>query len=212
MVRGRFISFEGGEGAGKTTQINLLKDYLEEKGQQVILTREPGGSPGGEDIRKLLVTGDPDRWDAETEILLFYAARRNHVKTLIEPALEKGCWVLSDRFYDSTIAYQSYGHGIPLDYVQKVHDLAIGSFAPDLTFIMDIDPKLGLSRALSRNNNGEDRFERVDFTFHERLRNGFLKIASNAPQRCKIIDANNPIDDIQATLKHYCTSFLQESA
>lgn len=207
---GRFITFEGGDGSGKSTQIRLLQKYLQSQGIETVLTREPGGSVGGEDIRKLLVTGDPDRWDEQTEALLFYAARRNHIETLIKPALAEGKWVLSDRFFDSSIAYQSYGRGLDLTYLLKIHQLAIGDFTPDKTFILDIDPEIGLKRALARQNDGEDRFEHVDFSFHQRLRQGFLKIAEQNPDRCGVISADQSIEKIQTTLQKLCLPLIKK--
>ena len=146
LERGRFITFEGGEGAGKSTQIRVLAAALERAGKTVCLTREPGGSGGAEQIRELLVTGDPDRWDAMTELLLLYAARKDHVRRLIEPALENGTWVLCDRFADSTMAYQGYGHGLDRSKIAALHKIVLGDLSPDLTIILDLDPEAGLAR------------------------------------------------------------------
>src|SRR5688500_12746876 len=175
--RGRFISFEGGEGAGKSTQIRLLVDALAARGLDVIATREPGGSPGAEEIRRLLVSGDPGRWDGVTEALLHFAARRDHLARTVWPALDAGRWVVTDRFADSTMAYQGYGHGLGREPIERLYEVAVGGFAPDLTLILDIPPEAGVSRAHAR-HDGEDRYERMDLTFHHRLREGFLAIAA----------------------------------
>lgn len=153
MSRGRFITLEGGEGAGKSTQIALLAKQLQDRGIDVQTTREPGGSPGAEAIRGLLVTGAPDRWDAMTEALLHYAARRDHVRVAIEPALARGTWVLCDRFADSTMAYQGYGHDLGRDVIDRLHALVLGPLQPDLTLILDLDETTGLTRAVARSGN-----------------------------------------------------------
>ena len=186
-----FITFEGGEGAGKSTQIQMLKTELEALGKEVLLTREPGGSKGGELIRPLLVAGEAD-WDAISEILLFSAARRDHLTHKVWPALKEGKIVLCDRFADSTLAYQGYGRGDNPE-VQKIvktlYKIVAGDFEPDLTFIFDIDPKIGLKRSCDRAGNNEKRFENMDFSFHENLRQGYLKIAAENPKRYRVIDA-----------------------
>ena len=184
-VPAKFITFEGGEGAGKTTQIKRLSAYLVGIGQAVLETREPGGSAGAEEIRKLLVEGAPDRWDAETESLLHFAARRDHLVKTIVPALEAGNWVLCDRFADSTIAYQGYGHGVSRKALDQLYDLVSHGLSPDLTFILDLAVDAGLDRASRRAIAGvavqEDRYERMDVVFHERLRAGFREIAAGNP-------------------------------
>lgn len=192
MTRGRFITLEGGEGAGKSTQIALLKECLEASGLSVLVTREPGGSKGGEDIRNLLVNGDTNRWEPLTEALLNYAARHEHLEKVILPALAKGIWVLCDRFADSTMAYQGYGHGMNREVIRRLHRLVVDDVAPDLTLIFDMPVELGLERATSR-GDGEDRYERMGTDFHERLRQGFLEIERKDPARCKLIDASSDI-------------------
>jgi dTMP kinase len=187
-MRGRFITIEGGEGAGKSTQVELLVTALTQAGIAVRRTREPGGSDGAEAIRHLLLEGTGDRWDAIGEALLLYAARRDHVTRLIAPALARGEWVICDRFADSTLAYQGYGRGLPLADLQALHRFALGSFAPDLTLILDLPVDQGLARARRRSGSA-DRFERLDRDFHERLRNGFREIAAADPARCIVIDA-----------------------
>jgi dTMP kinase len=159
-------------------------------------SREPGGSPGAEAIRRLLLDGADERWDAVAEALLLYAARRDHVTTRIEPALAAGHWVVCDRFADSTVAYQGYGRGLPLGDLAALHRLALGDFAPDLTVILDLPVPAGLARAASRAGAG-DRFERLSAAFHERLRQGFLAIAANNPQRCAVIDAAGDRDSVR---------------
>ncbi|HVI90628.1 MAG TPA: dTMP kinase [Dongiaceae bacterium] len=198
----RFITFEGGEGAGKSTQIKHLAEALRRAGHDIRLTREPGGAPGAEDIRRLLVEGEPGRWTAETEALLHFAARADHLERVIRPALKSGAWVLCDRFADSTIAYQGYGHGLDLAWLQQLRQRIVGKTEPGLTIILDLPVETGLARAAQRhgatapNQSAEDRYERMDGSFHQRLRDGFLAIAKAAPQRCKIIDADRPAEAI----------------
>ena len=200
-----FITFEGGEGSGKTTQISLLKDALVQKGHDVILTREPGGTVEAEKIRDLLVQRDGGNWTPLAEAMLFFTARHMHVETKIKPALAENKIVVSDRFTDSTMAYQGYGHGFDLNILQQIETLSIGNFKPDMTFILDIPVQDGLARAWKRmegNNSGdtEDRFERMKIEFHERLRHGYLAIARNNPNRCHVIDALQSIDDVHAQI------------
>ena len=194
-ARGKFISFEGGEGAGKSTQARMLRDQLQSHGRNVVLTREPGGSPGAEEIRKLLVEGEPERWTPLAETLLFLAARADHVARLIEPALADGTWVISDRFTDSTFVYQGIARGLGIETVRRLQHAALGDFAPDLTILLDIDPRAGLARAGARGQK-ENRFERFDAGFHARLRAGFLQIAADEPTRCAVIDGSRGADVI----------------
>jgi len=193
MSKARFITFEGGDGAGKTTQVALLRDALIAESHAVEVTREPGGSPGAEAIRELLVAGDIDRWDPMTEALLHFAARRDHVLKMIRPALAKGTWVISDRFTDSTIAYQGYGQEADLAALKQLQNLALGDFEPDLTLVLDLPVERGLARAAAR-GEAKSRYERMDHAMHERLRDGFLAIAQNARQRCVVIDADQSAD------------------
>jgi dTMP kinase len=188
MTRGRFITFEGIDGSGKSTQTRALADRLRGEGHDVVLTREPGGSPGAEEIRQLILTGDPGRWSAETEILLFTAARRDHMEKTIGPALAAGRTVISDRFADSTRVYQGATRGDLRGTVDRLHALMIG-LEPDLTFIIDMDPAVSLKRGLER-KSGEDRFEDFGLSFQETLRHGFLALARAAPERCVLIDGN----------------------
>jgi dTMP kinase len=194
-MRGTFITLEGGEGAGKTTQIARLRLRLEKNGKTVVTTREPGGSVGGEAIRKLLVEGDTHAWDAVTEAMLLFAARRDHVQKIIEPALAKGHWVISDRFYDSTYAYQGYGQGLDTKTIDALRVLSIGDLKPDKTFILDLPVDIGLKRAAV-----EQRYERMGTPFHEKLRHGFLELAKADPTRIKIIDANKNMDTVEQAI------------
>jgi dTMP kinase len=188
MGRGRFITFEGGEGAGKSTQVRLLVAAFERAGVPARATREPGGSPGGEAIRRLLLEGEGERWQPISEALLLVAARHDHVARVITPALAQGIWVVSDRFADSTLAYQGYGRGLPLADLAALHRFALGAFAPDLTVLLDLPVETGLARVASRPGGG-DRFERLGRDFHERLRRGFREIAEADSGRCVLIDA-----------------------
>ncbi len=203
MNKGFFITLEGGEGSGKSTQIKTLAARLRDEGHEVVITREPGGTPEAEKIRELLVKRDGGAWTPVAEILLLFAARQMHVERLIKPELENGSIVISDRFTDSTRAYQSYGHGIPLETVEGINKLALNGFAPDLTFILDIPVEMGLARAgkrLQRDKSGEDRFENLDVSFHERLRKGYLDIARKEAGRCVVIDASQPVEKVAALL------------
>ena len=201
MSKPRFITFEGIDGSGKSTQSRRFADMLRAQGTEVVLTREPGGSPGAEEIRQLLLTGDPDRWSAETEILLFTAARRDHLEKTIEPALNAGKTVVSDRFADSTRVYQGATRGDLRSMVDQLHSLMIGR-EPDLTFIIDMDPALALERGLAR-KSGEDRFEDFGLPFQETLRHGFLALAHANPDRCILIDGNRTPDQIASEIAAY---------
>ena len=196
MMPPMLITFEGGEGAGKTTQINALAAYLQTTtGRHITTTREPGGTDEAEKIRSLLVERDGGNWDYLAETLLFFTARHMHIKDKIRPALKKGHIVICDRFTDSTIAYQGYGHGFDLKTLENIQNLCIGDFQPDLTFLLDVPVETGLTRAgkrLSSHNSTEDRFEKLDIRFHERLRQGFLSLAAQSPERIKVIDAEQP--------------------
>ncbi|MBQ8557278.1 MAG: dTMP kinase [Alphaproteobacteria bacterium] len=201
MKKGLFITFEGGEGVGKSTQIRLLHDYIQQKygNKEIILTREPGGSAGAEEIRSLLLNGKTNRWDKLSELLLFSAARRNHLTEKIWPAMEKKAIVLCDRFFDSTVAYQCYGYGFNEEMyhqAQTLYQMIAGYFEPDLTFILDLDVEIGLQRSRTRAGNNEQRFEDMQLSFHQNLRKGFLEIAYKNPKRCIVIDASQTIDDI----------------
>jgi dTMP kinase len=199
MTRGRFITLEGGDGAGKTTQAAKLCAALEALGIKTITTREPGGSPGAEIIRELLVSGPVERWDPLTEAMLHSAARRDHVTRTIEPALENGQWVVSDRFADSTMAYQGYGQGADLSTLERLTAIALGTFEPDLTIVLDVPPDAALRRAEARSESS--RYERMDGGVHARLRQGFLTIAAQAPKRCTVIDGSQDAAAVHRAIK-----------
>jgi len=206
-MAGRFITFEGGEGAGKSTQLKLLAESLRQSGLDVVLTREPGGSTGAEDIRRLLVEGEPGRWDAMTETLLHFAARRDHLVRTVWPALSDGKWVLCDRFADSTTAYQGSGHGLPAHAIEQIYALTVGAFRPDLTIILDQPVEEGLRRAAGR-GGAEDRYERMGLEFHRRLRQGFLDIAAAHPDRCAVISAEGSVEAVQGWIRNEVTARL----
>ncbi len=206
-MTGRFITLEGGEGTGKSTQIRKLAAALEQRGIKVLATREPGGSPGAEQIRKLMVEGDPGRWDPVTETLLAYAARADHVARTIGPALLADNWVISDRFNDSTFAYQGAGRGVPRETIRRIDSAVLDDFQPDLTLVLDLDVTVGLKRALSR-SGAENRFEKFGLEFHEKLRQAFLDIAKRSPERCRVIDASGSEDAVgEAILAAVCRRF-----
>jgi dTMP kinase len=195
---GRFLSLEGIDGSGKSTQARRLAAHLRGAGRDVVLTREPGGSPGAEDIRRLLVEGEPDRWSAETEILLFTAARRDHLERTIAPALAAGRDVVTDRFADSTRVYQGATRGDLRALVDLLHGAMIGR-EPDLTLVVDMDPAAALARGLAR-HSGEDRFETFGLPFQERLRAGFRALAAEAPERVVVVDGNRPEEVVAAEI------------
>lgn len=206
MAQGIFITLEGGEGSGKSTQIRLLADALRAFGRDVVITREPGGTPEAEKIRDFLVKRDGGNWTPMAECMLLYAARQMHVENLIKPALAEGKVVISDRFSDSTRAYQSFGHGLPLETIEQIDCLVLDGFKPDLTFILDLPVETGLARAgkrMSADQSQEDRFEKLGTSFHERLRQGYLQIAKANPQRCVVIDATRSIEQIAADLARH---------
>ncbi|MEO0918366.1 MAG: dTMP kinase [Pseudomonadota bacterium] len=200
MSGGRFITFEGIDGSGKSTQARLLAAFLKATGIDVVLTREPGGAPGAEEIRRLLVEGAPERWSPETEILLFTAARRDHLEKTIRPALASGATVISDRFADSTRVYQGAARGDLRALVDTLHDAVIG-VEPDLTFVIDMDPAEALRRGLAR-QSGEDRFEEMGEGFQQRLRDGFKQLATDSPDRCFLINGARDPDEIAADVAH----------
>jgi dTMP kinase len=195
MQRGRFITIEGGEGAGKSTQIRRLAERLTAGGFEVVVTREPGGSPGAESIRALLVTGESDRWSPTTETLLLYAARRDHIERVIEPALDRGAVVLCDRFHDSTRAYQGAAGAVDPALIAFLESHVLAGVTPDLTLVLDLPAEAGLARAAAR-GEGEGRFEAKGAAFHERLRAAFLEIAAREPVRCAVIDATGDADAV----------------
>ena len=194
-MAGRFITLEGGEGTGKSTQVKRLAAALAAMGLKTLTTREPGGSTGAEEIRKLMVEGEPGRWDPITETLLAYAARADHVARTIGPALLTDTWVICDRFSDSTYAYQGVGRGVERETIRRIDSAVLDDFAPDLTLILDLDVATGLARANTRAGT-ENRFEKFGPEFHEKLRQAFLDIARRNPDRCKVIDAGGTQDQV----------------
>lgn len=197
MTRGKFITLEGGEGTGKSTQVRRLVKRLRDLGHEVAQTREPGGSPGAEDIRNLVLNGEAERWSPRTETLMMFAARSDHLERTIRPALEAGAWVVCDRFADSSRAYQGAGGGVPLDFIEQLDVAIVGADQPDLTLVFDLPVELGLQRAFGR-GLFEVRFESKGLAFHQRLRDGFLQIARAHPERCVVINADGDEDTVEA--------------
>ena len=198
---GKFITLEGGEGTGKSTQVKLLAEYLQSKGCNVVTTKEPGGTEVGLEIRRLLVCGDKDKMDAVSEALLYFADRHIHLEQKIWPAMQDGKVVISDRFADSTVAYQCYGYGqrVKREVIDELYKIAVGDFKPDLTIVLDIDPKVGLQRSFAKADGmaeKELRFEERELEFHNNLRKGFLEIAANEPERCVVLNADKTVEDL----------------
>lgn len=212
-LNGKFITFEGGEGTGKSTQIKLLKEFLETSEINTLATKEPGGTQLGLELRQMLCAGDKDKMDAVAEALLYYADRRIHLTQKIWPALEEGKWVLSDRFADSTVAYQYYGYDkrVPYQTLVNLYQLAVGDFKPDLTVVLDIDPEIGLARSMSKASHmvvKETRHESRGLEFHNRLRDGYLELAKKEPERFIVLDANKSISELhQDIIKVVCERF-----
>lgn len=201
MVPGRFITLEGGEGTGKSTLARGLAEALRDGAREIVTTREPGGAPGADAIRALLVSGDASRWSAMEEALLFAAARLNHLDHLIRPALARGAWVICDRYYDSTRAYQVAAGGLAQEALLQLNAL-IQAPRPDLTLVLDLDPAEGLARSRGHEVD-EDRFEKKDIGFHQRVRDEFRTIAANEPDRCALVDASQaPAQVLAAALAH----------
>lgn len=212
MARGRFITFEGGEGCGKSTQVVRLAAALEERGLKVLLTREPGGTRLSELIRTLLKDEAEDPPVDRAELLLFLAARAQLVRNVIAPALEAGTWVISDRFSDSTVAYQGYGRGLPVDFVRRVNDFACEGLRPDLTFLLDLDPATAERRMRGREaatNTSADRIERAGSGFHARLRRGFLELAAADAPRFSVVDASKSPDEVAGVVLGECLARLK---
>ena len=199
MSKGKFITFEGGEGCGKSTQVKRLREALENSGVEVLLTREPGGTVLSEEIRRLIKDQDDDPPCDRSELLLFLAARAQLVRNVIVPALESGKWVISDRFSDSTKAYQGYGRGLPLDVISTVNEFACDGLRPDLTILLDVAPETAHARMRGRENatgTSADRIERAGDEFHARLRAGFAELAAAEPERIKVVDANGGVEEV----------------
>jgi dTMP kinase len=204
-LNNRMIVIDGVDGSGKGVQTRLLHEALSVVSDQVLLTREPGGSPAAEDIRKLLVEGEPEKWDSMTELLLMYASRRSHLVDTIWPMLEQGGWVISDRYADSSRAFQGIAGNLGLDLVEKIHREVVGSFEPELVIILDVPESIALQRALGRGGK-EDRFEKMGNEYHAKVRLAFLQIAASNSKRYRVIDANRSIsavtEEIFATVNH----------
>ncbi|WP_374534859.1 dTMP kinase [Phenylobacterium sp.] len=213
MTRGRFITFEGGEGAGKSTQVRRLTARLRERGLDVVATREPGGSPGAEAIRDLVLKGEADRWSPTTETLLMYGARRDHIERTILPALERGAWVICDRFADSTRAYQGGAGGVDPAFISALETYLLADVRPDLTLVFDLPVEVGLARAeafAASAGHAETRFESKGLAFHERLRAAFLAIAAAEPGRCAVIDAAGDIENVEVQVWEAVSGRLQD--
>ncbi len=210
---GRFVTFEGGEGSGTTTQIKLASYWLRENGISVLVTEEPGGTPLGRRIREILLTRKSGSISAEAELLLFAAARAQHVRETISPALEAGQWVLCDRFADATLAYQGIGRGLDVQFIRALNDFSTRSLKPDLTLLFDLPVNIGLMRAEKRAAGGrpetaEDRFEHEETIFHERIRDGYLKLASAEPQRFRVINGAADIESVRGDVRRHLSALL----
>ena len=210
----RFITFEGGDGSGKSTQLKLLADYLSGRGRQVICTREPGGTNLGKMIRRVLLEAGDEKIFPETELFLYLADRAQHVREVVSPALAAGKIVLCDRFTDSTLAYQGYGREVDLAMLDQLNRMASGGVVPDLTFLLDCPPELGLSRTAARmvtqksGGRREDRFERKEREFHDRVRRGFLELARKDVQRIRLLDAQRSVEDLHREIRAIVESAL----
>jgi dTMP kinase len=209
-MRGRFITFEGGEGTGKSTHSQMLAARLKSLGIDVALTREPGGSPGAEILRYVLLSGAARPLGPDAEALLFAAARDDHLTTLIRPALDHGKWVVCDRFADSTRVYQGVAGNVDPQVIRALERIVVGGTKPDLTFILDVPAKVGMQRATQRRGKGDaDRFEGEALVFHERLRDGFLTLAANEPERCVLIDATATKEAVAGQIWHVVQKRLE---
>lgn len=211
-LQGRFITVEGGEGAGKTTQLEVIRSTLAAAGIDVVMTREPGGTPRAERIREVLLTPTPEPMPPLCELLLMFAARCTHIENVIRPALERGAWVVSDRFTDATYAYQGGARGMSIDQIDWLAQAVQGSLQPDLTLLLDAPVELGLARALARNQGGmTDRFELERSTFFERARTIYLARAASEPARFRVIDASQPLGSVSAAMRAAIEAFVAEA-
>lgn len=206
-----FITFEGGEGSGKSIQAQLLSEFLISNGKEVVLTREPGGTELSEEIRKIVLVGDPEKMDPLTEALLYLSARSDHWFRKIKPALKKGKIVISDRFHDSSVVYQGMCKNVSIDFLNEVFSRVTNGKYPNRTYLLDIEPEVGISRSLTREGNNETRFEKMDLSFHEKVRKGFLDLARHNKDRFCIIDANLPIDEIHNIIKNDISKILADN-
>jgi len=212
-----FLTFEGGEGTGKTTQIQKIVELFTNEGIPFIYTREPGGCESADNLRKLLLEGDDDKWDGVSEALLYTAARNEHLRKVVRPAIAAGKWVVCDRFADSTTVYQGDGRGIDREDLLFLHNLVVKNSWPDITVILDIDIETGLQRSADTKGNlfqedttAEQRFENLDVSFHKKVREGFLRIAKENPQRCKVVDADGSVDEVHKRILEVITQSVQE--
>jgi dTMP kinase len=212
VKRGLFLSFEGGEGSGKSLQAQALVEALGERGLDVVLTREPGGTPAGERIREVLLHAREVALSAEAQVLLYSAARAQNVREVIRPALEAGKIVVADRFFDSTLAYQGHGHGVSLDAIRDVTAVAVGDLAPDRTFLLDVPVDIGLARSGWASRSEWDRFEVLDHAFHERVRDGYLRMAASAPRRWVVIRGDRDAEAIASDIRREVDALLAAPA
>lgn len=210
MEQGMFITFEGPEGAGKTTILNKLSDILKQKGYKVLQTREPGGISISEQIREVLLNKDNVSMDERTEALLYAAARRQHLVEKVLPALEEGYMVLCDRFIDSSLAYQGYARGLGVDEVYQINRFAIGETMPNLTLYFDIDPKEGLARIQSNEEREVNRLDLEKLSFHEKVREGYLKLVDRFPERIKVVDASASVDEVLDNALEVIQAYIQK--
>lgn len=212
-LKAKFITIEGGDGSGKTTQIKMLSDVLNARGIKHIITREPGGCSSAMDIREILLKGESDRWDGLSELFLYSTARNEHLRKVIRPTLEEGTWVICDRFADSTHVYQSIARGIPVDVVEYVTSLVVQNTQPDLTLVFDIDPAVGIARTQGdRVGADENRIESEGLEFHKKIRQGYLDLVKKYPERCQLVNAEQSIEEIHGDIMEIMNKLLQESA
>lgn len=214
MISGKFITLEGGEGVGKTTQLKVVQQTLQAAGIDVVMTREPGGTPRAEHIRQMLLARDGEAMPASCELLLMFAARATHLHNVINPALQRGEWVVCDRFTDASYAYQGYGRGMPIDYIQQLERMVQQDLRPGMTLLLDAPVELGMQRAQQRHASGTqamDRFEDEQQAFFERVRNGYLARAGAEPQRFRVIDATLPLDAVSESVKQAVMQFIRSS-
>ena len=204
----RFITFEGGEGTGKSVQAKLLKDFLIQSGKDVVLTREPGGTPLAEEIRKVLLIGDPEKMNPLTESLLYLASRSDHWSQKIKSSLDEGKYVISDRFHDSSLVYQGICKGVDPDFLNMIFKKITNNRKPNRTYLIDLDPKIGVARSFSRESNNETRFEKMDISFHEKVRDAFLRLADQDQERFLVIDGNLSIEEIHNIIKKDISKFF----
>lgn len=201
-MKPKFITFEGCEGSGKSTQVKLLKEYLEKLGQKVLLTREPGGTELAEEIRKVILSGKKID-DPLTEFLLISAARRDHVMNKIKPALAEGSFVICDRFFDSSLAYQGFAKGLDTDLMSAIVNLTIANFQPDITFLIDIEPEIALERIQKFRSDDNNHYDQMGVDFHNKIRNGFLEVAKQNPKRVVVINGSKSQEEVSSSIKNY---------